>query len=94
MKAQHASQAQKLEQIPNIGPSIANDLRQIGIQNPKDLIGKDGIRLWEKLCQQTKTQHDPCVADVFLSAIDFMEGSAPQKWWAFTQTRKQRLKTK
>ncbi|PZR79373.1 MAG: hypothetical protein DLM52_01155 [Chthoniobacterales bacterium] len=38
-KAENARSAQSLEQIPNIGPSIAQDLCDIGIKTPKDLIG-------------------------------------------------------
>ena len=30
-----------LQQIPNIGPSIAASLRQIGVSSPQDLLGKD-----------------------------------------------------
>jgi hypothetical protein len=31
----------ELQQIPNIGPSIAADLRQLAILSPQDLPGKD-----------------------------------------------------
>ncbi|SMQ97489.1 mitomycin resistance protein [Xanthomonas fragariae] len=31
---------------------------------------------------------DPCVIDVFLSIVRFMEGEAPQPWWAFSKERK------
>ena len=31
---------------------------------------------------------DPCVIDVFMSAIDFMEGGEPSAWWEFTNERK------
>ena len=32
-----------LEDIPNVGASIANDLRQLGISSPSDLPGRDRI---------------------------------------------------
>ena len=33
-KARTAAECQQLEQLPNIGPSIAGDLRLIGVQRP------------------------------------------------------------
>ena len=38
MKARHAAEAATLEDIPNIGPSIAGDLRGIGIATPRALV--------------------------------------------------------
>ena len=92
MKAKQASDAYKLEDIPNIGASLAGDLRAIGITRPSQLKGKDGLRLYAKLNQVTGSRHDPCVADTFLAAVDFMNGGAPKPWWAFTHKRKQLLK--
>jgi hypothetical protein len=78
----------ELTDLPNIGKAIAGDLRLVGIQNPQDLIGKNAYLLHDKLCQVTGKQHDPCVIDVFLSVIDFMEGGDPVPWWKFTAERK------
>jgi hypothetical protein len=80
-----------LTDLPNVGPSIAEDLRAIGIQAPGDLVGKDPVELYDRLNEITGTQHDPCVLDVFLSVTDFMNGNAAQPWWAYTQERKNRL---
>jgi hypothetical protein len=79
-----------LTDLPNVGPSIAEDLRAIGIQAPGDLVGKDPVELYDRLNEITGTQHDPCVLDVFLSVTDFMNGNAAQPWWAYTQERKNR----
>lgn len=87
-KAQRALDAKKLEEIPNIGPSLADDLRTIGIKHPDDLKGKDGIVLYKKLNQVTGSRHDPCVADTFLAAVDFMNGGRARPWWTFTAQRK------
>ncbi|XVJ70287.1 MAG: hypothetical protein HEQ39_12035 [Rhizobacter sp.] len=35
-----------MEQLPNIGLSLAADLRLIGIQHPQELIGQDGYLLY------------------------------------------------
>ncbi len=40
-----------LQQIINIGPSIAEDLRRIGIQTPQKLIGRDPVVLYRKICK-------------------------------------------
>ena len=52
-KAASAAECQVLEQLPNIGPSLAADLRLIGIEHPKELRGKDAFVLYQKLCAAT-----------------------------------------
>ena len=79
-------------EIPNVGPATAEDFRVLGLSKPSDLIGKDPYRLYQQLCQQTSQQHDPCVIDVFIAAVRYMEGGPSRKWWEFTNERKQHLK--
>ena len=81
----------RLEQIPNIGPSIAKDLRLIGISAPRDLAGQDPYAMYEELCRKTRKRHDPCVIDVFISAVRFMQGEPKRPWWAYTPERKSML---
>lgn len=81
----------RLEQIPNIGPASAKDLRLIGVSHPQDLIGRDPYVLYEELCRITQRRHDPCVIDVFISAVRFMEGEPERPWWAYTSERKRTL---
>ena len=40
-KASTAEECERLEQLPNIGPALAADLRLIGIRTPAELRGKD-----------------------------------------------------
>lgn len=40
-KAQTGAQATALEEIPNVGPSVAASLRQVGIRQPVDPKGRD-----------------------------------------------------
>jgi Pathogenicity locus len=87
-KVKNARAAQSLEQIPNIGRSIADDLRSIGIKTPRDLISRDPQQLYERLCRRTRTRQDPCVLDIFISAVRFMEGARVQPWWYYTAQRK------
>lgn len=90
LKAQHADECEVLEQLPNIGPSIAADLRSIGVQVPRDLIGRDGFALYQALCRSTGRRQDPCVLDTFMAATDFMAGAPPRPWWTYTAERKRR----
>lgn len=87
-KAASAAQAQVLTDIPNIGASIAEDLRGIGIGEPRHLIGRDPYELYRRLNRLTGVTHDPCVADTFIAAVRFMEGGPPRPWWDFTAERK------
>lgn len=81
----------RLEDLPNIGPSIAGDLRGIGVSHPSELVGRDPYALFDTLCATTGIRHDPCVLDVFLSAVRFMEGAPARPWWEYTAERKRVL---
>ena len=87
-KAATAAECRVLEELPNIGPSLAADLRLIGIAAPADLRGKDAFVLYQKLCAATGERQDPCVLDTFMAATDFMGGSPPAPWWHYTAKRK------
>jgi Pathogenicity locus len=87
-KAAHADDCIVLEDLPNIGPAIAADLRLIGIAQPRELKGRDAFVLYQKLNAATGTRHDPCVLDTFMAAVDFMSGAAAAPWWAYTAQRK------
>ena len=87
-KAASAAACETLEQLPNIGPSLAADLRLIGIRTPAELRGKDPFVLYQKLCAATGQRQDPCVLDTFMAATDFMRGAEPKPWWSYTAQRK------
>jgi hypothetical protein len=87
-KAASAAECEALEQLPNIGPALAADLRLIGIQRPSDLCGKDAFVLYQKLCAATGQRQDPCVLDTFMAAVDFMRGAPAAPWWKYTAQRK------
>ncbi|WP_133480050.1 helix-hairpin-helix domain-containing protein [Cognatilysobacter segetis] len=80
-----------LTDLPNVGPSIAGDLRRIGIESPAQLVGQSPMALYRRLCEVTGVRHDPCVLDVFMSVTRFMDGEPPQPWWAYTAERKARF---
>ena len=87
-KARSAAECEQLEQLPNIGPSIAADLRLLGIAHPRELAQQDALQLYRALCSATGKRQDPCVLDTFLAATDFMRGAAPRPWWDYTAQRK------
>lgn len=77
-----------LEDLPNIGKAMAADLRSIGIYRPEQLMGQDPFHLYEALCKQSGVRQDPCVLDVFMSIVHFMDGGEALPWWSFTEQRK------
>ena len=87
-KAQCPASCTLLEQLPNIGPALAADLRLIGIQHPMELRGKDAFVLYQRLCAATGQRQDPCVLDTFMAATDFMRGAPAAPWWHYTPQRK------
>ena len=78
----------KLEDIPNVGPAIATDLRQLGITMPSELPGRDPYAMYDDLCRITGLRHDPCLLDTFIAAVRFMEGESKKPWWKYTAERK------
>ncbi len=87
-KARHIDDCRRLEDLPNVGPSIAGDLRLLGITTPRELCGRDPLRLYRALCRTTGVRQDPCVLDTFIAAVRFAEGGPPLPWWAHTAERK------
>ena len=77
-----------LTDLPNVGAATAGDLELLGIHSPFELVARDPFQLYEELCTQTGERHDPCVIDVFMSIIHFIEGGPPKPWWDFTSQRK------
>jgi hypothetical protein len=81
----------RLEDIPNVGPAVAADLRGIGIGYPGELVGRDPYAMYDELCRVTGVQHDPCMLDTFIAAVRYMVGGPKKPWWAFTDERKREL---
>jgi predicted GIY-YIG superfamily endonuclease len=92
--AKRLQQVARLEDVPNVGPSIAGDLRQLGVTSPAELPGKDPFQLYQDLCRITGMRHDPCVLDTFIAAVRYMEGAPKKPWWAYTAERKRELATR
>lgn len=90
-KASRASDAHTLQDIPNIGPSMAADLRALGFDTPAKLVGQDPYAMYQRMMQISGSYQDPCVCDTFIAAVRFMEGAPPHPWWFYTAERKRDL---
>lgn len=82
------NQVKRLIDIPNVGTAMERDLVALGIREPIDLVGRDPYQMYKQLCSITHKKQDPCVIDIFISAVRYMEGGAARKWWEFTEERK------
>lgn len=78
----------RLTDLPNVGPAMAAALRSLGCETPADLVGRDPLELYRRLCRQRGCRQDPCVLDVFLSIERFLAGEEARPWWAFSQERR------
>ncbi|QVL33251.1 helix-hairpin-helix domain-containing protein [Telmatocola sphagniphila] len=90
-KSSSRSNVNKFEDIPNIGVSLAADLRQLGYKQPSDLAGEDPYQMYYSLCKITNEKQDPCVLDTFIAAVRYMDGGPKTPWWKFTSERKRTL---
>jgi len=74
----------RLEDIPNIGKSIASDLRAIGITSPQQLAKHDPLATYLALADSMGRRHDPCVLYTLMAARHFMESGESLPWWKCT----------
>ncbi|MFP7722022.1 helix-hairpin-helix domain-containing protein [Lysobacter sp. A3-1-A15] len=86
-KARTLDQARRLEDMPNVGPAIAADLRALDVEQPCQLRGRDPVQLYVDLCTATGRRHDPCVLDTFMAVVAFAERDDARPWWSFTAGR-------
>ncbi len=74
-----------LQTIPGVGKSIAEDLRNIGVQTVADLKGKDPEKLFEMSNLFEGKIQDRCLLYVYREAVYFAEHKKPNpeksKWW-------------
>lgn len=73
-----------LQIIPGVGPAVADDLRQLGIHEVRDLKGKNPEKLFEKLCSM-QGPVDRCMLYTFRCAVYYASHEKHQaeklKWW-------------
>lgn len=75
----------ELQAIPGVGPSIAQDLRSLGIARVADLKDRNPQMLYEALNVLTGTRQDPCMLYTFRCAVYYASRKRhdPEKlkWW-------------
>ena len=74
-----------LETVPSVGPSIARDLRRLGVKSVAALARRNPERLYRELNRLTGTVQDPCVLYTFRCAVYYARTERPKpallKWW-------------
>ena len=82
----------KLTTLRSVGKAVEKDFALLSINWVDELVGRDGLSLYNELCQKTGVRHDPCVLDVFRCAIAQAENPelpVEQKdWWYWSAMRK------
>ena len=78
-------QADELQTIPGVGPSLARDLRLLGIESIADLAGRDPEELYGRLEERVGHHVDSCVLYVFRSSVYLAGRTRPEpeltRWW-------------
>ena len=88
-----AAKTHRLEDIPNIGKSIACDLRSLGIHTPEELATRDPLQTYLSLSDSMGKRHDPCVLYTLIAAKHFLKSGESIAWWKFTEQGKKLLAT-
>jgi hypothetical protein len=89
MRKQHNTG--RLEDIPNIGKSIASDLRSLGINTPQQLATRDPLKTYLALSGSMGQRHDPCVLYTLMAAQHYLHRGETISWWKFTEQGKKML---
>ena len=79
------SKNSELQSLPSIGPSLAQDLRDLGFCTPNDLHGQDPEKMYTDLCELRGQKIDRCVLYSFRCAVHSVVSNdldpELRKWW-------------
>jgi hypothetical protein len=79
------------QRIPGIGPSMADDLWELGYRSVAELRGEEPEVMYQRLCELSGGHVDRCVLYVFRCAVYFSSNEArdPEllKWWNWSDQR-------
>jgi Pathogenicity locus len=80
-----SSRSDELQTLPAIRPSLAADLRALGVRRVADLRRRDPERLYAQLNRLRGRREDPCVLYSFRCAAYAARTPRPRphllKWW-------------
>ena len=79
----------RLDDLPNIGKSIAADLRSLGVVSAEQLAKMDSMETYQTLASIMGRRHDPCVLYTLLAVAHFQKTDERLPWWHFTAQGKQ-----
>lgn len=81
----------ELQKLPGVGPSIALDLRALGVRSIAMLARRDPERLYARLNRLRGLHQDPCVLYTFRCAVYAARTARPRpallKWWNWKDRR-------
>ncbi len=81
----------ELTSLPAVGPSIAADLRHLGVHSVRELAKADPEKLYARLTEITGHAPDPCVLYTFRCAVYAARTAEPDaellKWWNWKDRR-------
>ena len=75
----------RLRTLPGVGKSVAQDLWELGLRSPRDLVGRSPDELYEAHCALKGERVDRCMLYVLRCAVHFAETGEKDprklKWW-------------
>lgn len=79
------------QRIPGIGPSMADDLWELGYRSVAELRDEEPEAMYQRLCELSGAHVDRCVLYVFRCAVYFASNEARDpallKWWNWSDQR-------
>ena len=85
IQADKKSVLKAFQQIPGVGPSIANDLWNVGLRSLDDLRKADPDDLYDRACAYQGEKIDRCLLYTFRCAIYYVSHEKHDldllKWW-------------
>ena len=93
VKPRKTEALRRLQDLPGIGPSLADDLFMLGYRAPEDLNGANPSQMFMRLEELTGSAQDPCVFDAFQCAVYCASTQDPEpllsQWWTWSRLRKE-----
>jgi len=86
----------RLQDLVSVGPAMLRDFQLLGVRSITAFAREEPQEMYNRLCEVTGEQQDPCVLDVFTAAVaqarDPYLPPEQRQWWYWTRERKRRGK--
>jgi len=84
--------SRQLKDLISIGPAMLRDFEMLKIHSVAELAKSDPRRMYDQLCRISGERQDPCVLDVFRSAVAQARNpclpAEKCQWWYWSRVRK------